>query len=977
MLATDTTSVSVWRMASESPVQKRPDERTQFAVLLFTDICDSTALKARHGALEYRRVAELHNRLFEELAAEEKLTVIKNTGDGYFARSLSVAAVVRFALRFQHGMRTTAWPGFPIITRVGIHAGEVADITTLGQADVLAPAADLVARVMGLAVGGQILLTRWPFDEARHFVRMHPQVDLVSGAGEKSEPPALAWLAHGPFLFKGCEEPVEIFEVGAAGAAPLVVPPDGEKAKRVKGRNEVVSSPAEVSRMLELENRRAKLESDVERLEADERLFAEREWLSREKAVLDAARRDFAEQEARRKDQLSAEQKEAETLRGALARQQALLEEKQAEQQRLEREIQSRAQTEADRFQNEAESLRSELASRDAKLEEVLHQHEAEFRSREEKNLARVEELKKEAEELQKRLQEEESALRNAELRHSQRSAQEEAADSFVSHTLAAEEQRLDVLRSDLEVRLGEWERGRKKRTLAVLVGVPLLILLAGLAAYFIKVRFVDLRTLPGEKQWQVALDESRNAKAEKNWPALLNWCVTTDDSLRSKPEFAESLRKHQRELVELAAEAIHQIVAAGAIPDGSSEEGRKFLLNLEKTAQWNLPSERSFLIAKIRMPEAVARGAGDEALGAYLAATTANPEAARALDKELAAACSGLREQLLSGRLEISIELVRLVENVVRIESRAGSLESNRFKGELLAEEARRKRRFGESLQLLFETLELNPAWLDALRPQAEAILAEVAKSPAPDILPLATVLRNAGDTWKSADAYLALADIEPDEQARVDDYTLADRYGSMRARALVGRMMLDRASETEDAALVSKGAAKLREAVAAGEPEAMLLLGEALVFGRGVKENAGEALELAARAESKGHAEAFFLAAKAQLRLGEDAHDAAQISEAVKGLEKAVAKNLPGAAYLLFIANYNKVTRDDKKALKALEDGAGMNDVNCLYVLGKAMFEGKPPAERNQTRGKDYIEKAAKLGSKAAQEWLRKNPP
>ena len=198
---------------------------TQFAVLLFTDICDSTALKARHGALEYRKVAELHNQLFERIAAEEKLTLIKNTGDGYFARTASVAAAVRFALRFQHGMRTMAWPGFPIVTRVGIHAGEVEDITTLGQADVLAPAADLVARVMGLAVGEQILLTRWPFDEARHFVRMHPPV-------ESGEVPTLTWLAHGPYLFKGCDDPVEVFEVGALALAPLSAPPDGEKAKR-------------------------------------------------------------------------------------------------------------------------------------------------------------------------------------------------------------------------------------------------------------------------------------------------------------------------------------------------------------------------------------------------------------------------------------------------------------------------------------------------------------------------------------------------------------------------------------------------------------------------------------------------------------------------------------------------------------------------------------------------------------------------
>ena len=210
-------------MASNSSTQPLRDELTQFAVLLFTDICDSTALKSQHGAMAYKHAAELHNALFEKLAEEENLTLIKNTGDGYFARTTSVAAAVRFALRFQYGMQTAAWPVFPLTTRVGIHAGEVADITTLGQADVLAPAADLAARVMGLAVGGQVLLTRSPFDEARHFVREHP--DVVAGL-------SLTWLAHGPYLFKGCTEPVEVFEVGATACAPLIAPPDGEKARR-------------------------------------------------------------------------------------------------------------------------------------------------------------------------------------------------------------------------------------------------------------------------------------------------------------------------------------------------------------------------------------------------------------------------------------------------------------------------------------------------------------------------------------------------------------------------------------------------------------------------------------------------------------------------------------------------------------------------------------------------------------------------
>src|SRR5207253_1919523 len=88
--------------------------------------------------------------------------------------------------------------------------------------------------------------------------------------------------------------------------------------------------------------------------------------------------------------------------------QQALLEEKQAEQQRLEREIQSRAQVEFHRLQSEAEALRSELATRDAKLADAL-------KARGQNDEARVEdekEIQVRAQAEFQRLQSEAEALR-------------------------------------------------------------------------------------------------------------------------------------------------------------------------------------------------------------------------------------------------------------------------------------------------------------------------------------------------------------------------------------------------------------------------------------------------------------------------------------------------------------------------------------------------------------------------------------
>ncbi|MCX6879251.1 MAG: protein kinase [Verrucomicrobia bacterium] len=199
---------------------------TRFAVLLFTDIVGCAAMKVRYGVPAFSEALLTHNRHFEGLARECHLTILQNMGDGYFAEAGGVAEAVRFALLFQDAMREGPWGEVTLTTRVGIHAGEVSAVASEGGSGIVAPAADLAARVMSVALGGQILLTRVPFDEARHFIREHPPV-----AG-KNMPP-LRWLAHGPYRMKGRDEPLDIFEVGAEGLAPLVAPPDGEKAKRL------------------------------------------------------------------------------------------------------------------------------------------------------------------------------------------------------------------------------------------------------------------------------------------------------------------------------------------------------------------------------------------------------------------------------------------------------------------------------------------------------------------------------------------------------------------------------------------------------------------------------------------------------------------------------------------------------------------------------------------------------------------------
>ncbi|MEM9491296.1 MAG: tetratricopeptide repeat-containing protein kinase family protein, partial [Myxococcota bacterium] len=80
--------------------------------------------------------------------------------------------------------------------------------------------ADLARRLAALAEPGLLLLTRTAFDRAR------PDAD-----GDLIQ---LCWLAHGSYEIDGRDQPVEVCEVGRAGAAPLRPPDDSAAARRQK-----------------------------------------------------------------------------------------------------------------------------------------------------------------------------------------------------------------------------------------------------------------------------------------------------------------------------------------------------------------------------------------------------------------------------------------------------------------------------------------------------------------------------------------------------------------------------------------------------------------------------------------------------------------------------------------------------------------------------------------------------------------------
>ncbi len=198
---------------------------------LFTDLVDSTGMKQRLGDTTYvQAVLRPHNKLFHDALGKFATAVERdNAGDGFFVTFDSLAEAVEFALVFQRGMETFGWVQEHPKTRIGIHLGDSIKFQEAqGQEKAAGQAQDLAARLMGLASGGQILLSRAVSDGARQYVRKHPVSERAPGASTE-----LAWVGHGAYQLKGRDEPIEVFEVGSIGHAPLRAPADSEKAWRV------------------------------------------------------------------------------------------------------------------------------------------------------------------------------------------------------------------------------------------------------------------------------------------------------------------------------------------------------------------------------------------------------------------------------------------------------------------------------------------------------------------------------------------------------------------------------------------------------------------------------------------------------------------------------------------------------------------------------------------------------------------------
>src|SRR6266852_8353447 len=130
---------------------------------LFTDIEGSTKLWEQFP--ERMRVAlAWHDSILRSVIVGQRGTVFKTVGDSFCAVFSTVHGALRAAATAQHQISAEAWEeiGEPIRVRIAIHTGPAED----RDGDYFGPTMNRVARILGAAHGGQVVVSKPAVDLA-------------------------------------------------------------------------------------------------------------------------------------------------------------------------------------------------------------------------------------------------------------------------------------------------------------------------------------------------------------------------------------------------------------------------------------------------------------------------------------------------------------------------------------------------------------------------------------------------------------------------------------------------------------------------------------------------------------------------------------------------------------------------------------------------------------------------------------------
>lgn len=162
--------------------------------LLMVDIVGSTALYETMGDAAARRLVRGCIAVLGQSTIRHGGRLVKTLGDGLLCSFESAAAAAAAARAM-----LAATEGNALEVRIGVHAGDVIE----DDGDVFGDAVNTVARIAGLAIAGEVLVSRTLFDQLPDTDTWRPRrlpPVAVKGKREPLELLALTRRAAGPML---------------------------------------------------------------------------------------------------------------------------------------------------------------------------------------------------------------------------------------------------------------------------------------------------------------------------------------------------------------------------------------------------------------------------------------------------------------------------------------------------------------------------------------------------------------------------------------------------------------------------------------------------------------------------------------------------------------------------------------------------------------------------------------------------------
>jgi class 3 adenylate cyclase len=179
--------------------------------VLFTDIVGSTEIAAELGDKRWRDLVRRHHAIVRRDLKRFRGRELDTAGDGFFARFDRPADAIRCACAISDGVHELG-----IEIRAGIHVGEAEVL----ERKVGGIAVNVAARVMGVAKGGEVLVSS-------------TLRDAVAGSG-------FAFADHGTHRLKGIEGEWRLYEVTMVEGVRRSLSLDPDEARTRRGFAEAV-----------------------------------------------------------------------------------------------------------------------------------------------------------------------------------------------------------------------------------------------------------------------------------------------------------------------------------------------------------------------------------------------------------------------------------------------------------------------------------------------------------------------------------------------------------------------------------------------------------------------------------------------------------------------------------------------------------------------------------------------------------------